>query len=174
MKGQIFKHEARSISSITAEKLEQVKSDEEKGLPVSDEAVRALKKHVHAIAAWVSGSNQSHYQLQSQIWSTLTVLGPPSLWIMINPSDLHDTIAQIFAGEDIDMDNFMATLGPDKEKCAKNIADDPYAAAKFFHFMIVTILETLFQVKVTMTQVKAKVGVFGQVTAYFGTVESQG
>lgn len=72
------------------------------------------------------------------------------------------------------MDRFMATLGPDKAKRAKNIADDPYAAAKFFHFMIATILETLFQVKVTPAQVKSGMGVFGRVAAYFGTVESQG
>ena len=72
------------------------------------------------------------------------------------------------------MDNFMATLGPDKTRRAKNIADDPYAAAKFFQFMITTILETLFQVTVTPAQVKSGMGVFGRVAAYFGTVESQG
>lgn len=174
MKGQVFEREAHVISSVTAEKLEQAKSDEDKGLPVTDEAVRALKKHVHATAARISGSDQSRYRLRSQIWSTSTILGPPSLWITINPSNLHDPIAQIFAGEDIDMDQFMATLGPDKGKRAKNIANDPYAAAKFFHFMIATILETLFQVRVTTAQVKAKLGVFGYVSAYFGTVESQG
>jgi len=57
---------------------------------------------------------------------------------------------------------------------AKNITDDPYAAAKFFHFMIATILETLFQIKVTPAQVKSGIGVFGQVAVYFGTVKSQG
>ncbi|KAF9778455.1 hypothetical protein BJ322DRAFT_1114276 [Thelephora terrestris] len=161
MKGQVFEREARAISSVTAEKLEQAKSDEDHGLPISDEAIRVLRKHVHATAARVSGSDQSRYRLRSQIWSTSTILGPPSLWITINPSDLHDLITQVFAGEDIDMDKFMATLGPDKSKRAKNIADDPYAAAKFFHFMITTILETLFQVKVTAGRVKTKVGMGG-------------
>jgi hypothetical protein len=174
MQRQTFEREARVISSITTEKLELAKSEEDKGLPISDETVRTLKKHVHATAARVSGSDQSRYRLRSQIWSTSTVLGPPSLWITINPSDLHDPIAQIFAGEEINMDDFMATLGPDKARRAKNIADDPYAAAKFFHFMITTILETLFQVKVTSAQVKSGMGVFGRVAAYFGTVESQG
>jgi hypothetical protein len=174
MQRQTFEREARVIASITAEKLDLAKSEEDNGLPISDETVRTLKKHVYATAARVPGSDQSRYRLRSQIWSTSTVLGPPSLWITINPSDLHDPIAQIFAGEEIDMDNFMSTLGPDKSKRAKNIADDPYAAAKFFHFMIQTILETLFQVKVTSAQVKSGMGVFGRVAAYFGTVESQG
>ena len=174
MKSHTFEREAHTVATITAEKLEQAKTEEEKGLPISDEAVQALKRHVYATASRVSGTDQSRYRLRSQIWSTSTVLGPPSLWITINPSDLHDPIAQIFAGEEIDLDKFLATLGPDKARRAKNIADDPYAAAKFFHFMITTILETLFQVKITPAQVKSGMGVFGRVTAYFGTVESQG
>ena len=52
----------------------------------------------------MKGSNQSRVQLQSQIWSTCIMKNPPSLWITINPSDLHDPIAQIFAGEDINLD----------------------------------------------------------------------
>ena len=174
MNRQTFEREAHTVATITAEKLDQAKAEEERGLPISDEAVKALKRHVYATAARVSGTDQSRYCLRSQIWSTSTVLGLPSLWITINPSDLHNPIAQIFAGEEIDMDSFMATLGPDKAKRAKNIADDPYAAAKFFHFMITTILEMLFQVKVTAAQVKSGMGVFGRVAAYFGTVESQG
>ena len=174
MQHRTFEREARTIAAVTAEKLDQAREEEEKGILISDEAVRALKRHVYATAARVSGTDQSRYHLRSQIWSTSTVLGPPSLWITINPSDLHDPIAQIFAGEEINMDRFMATLGPDKTKRAKNIADDPYAAAKFFHFMITTILETLFQVKVTPAQVKSGMGVLGRVAAYFGTVESQG
>lgn len=174
IKRHTFEREAHTVATITAEKLDQARVEEERGVPVSDEAVRALKRHVYATAARVSGTDQSRYRLRSQIWSTSTVLGPPSLWITINPSDLHDPIAQIFAGEEIDMDKFLATLGPDKAKRAKNVANDPYAAAKFFHFMITTILETLFQVKVTPAQVKSGMGVFGRVAAYFGTVESQG
>lgn len=174
MKRHTFEREAHTVAAVTAEKLNRAKAEEERGLPISDAAVNALKKHVYATASRVSGTDQSRYRLRSQIWSTSTILGPPSLWITINPSDLHDPIAQIFAGEEIDMDHFQATLGPDKAKRAKNIADNPYAAAKFFHFMITTILETLFQVKVTSAQVKSGTGVFGKVAAYFGTVESQG
>jgi hypothetical protein len=118
-------------------------------------------------------SNQARFQLRSQIWSTSIYLNPPSLWITINPWDLHDPIAQVFCGEQIDLDHFIATAGPSKERQAQNIAADPYAAAKFFHFMIRTILRTLFGVEATPYQVKSKMGIFGQVMAYFGIVESQ-
>ncbi|KIO05383.1 hypothetical protein M404DRAFT_141331, partial [Pisolithus tinctorius Marx 270] len=80
------------------------------------------------------------------IWATSVMLNPPSLWLTINPYDLHDPIAQIFTGEHIDMDKFLATVRPSKEKQVVNIAEDPYAATKFFHFMIKTIIQTLFDV----------------------------
>jgi len=174
MQRKTFERDARLMSTVTVAKLEAAKQEEEKGLPISDPAIRTLKSHIHATASRIQGSDQARYRLRSEIWSTSAVLGPPSLWITINPSDLHDPIAQVFAGEEINMDEFMSRLGPDKDHRAKNIADDPYAAAKFFHFMIATILETLLGVKVTPAQVKSGVGVFGRVTAYFGVVESQG
>jgi hypothetical protein len=83
-------------------------------------------------------------------------------------------IAQVFAGENIDLNDFISTEGPDAKQHASNIAADPYAAAKFFHFMITTIIETLFQVKCTKFKVKSEMGILGLVSVYFGTVESQG
>ncbi|KIK18994.1 hypothetical protein PISMIDRAFT_13964 [Pisolithus microcarpus 441] len=63
------------------------------------------------------------------IWVTLIMFNPPSLWIIINPCDLHDPIAQVFTGEHIDLDNFLKTVGPSKDVHAHDIAKDPYAAA---------------------------------------------
>jgi len=37
----------------------------------------------------------------------------PTLSHPINPADIHDPIAQIFAGHEIDMDKFCTTMGPD-------------------------------------------------------------
>lgn len=89
--------------------------------------------------------------------------------------DLHDLITQIFVGKDIDLDNFLPTTGPDKTQHAHNISIDSYAAAKFFHFTIQAILETLFQVRATGGgRVQSGMGVMGEVAAYFGAVESQG
>lgn len=169
-----FEKDAHILSTISLEKLEQARREEESHLPISDPAVRLLYQHVHATVGRVVGSDQSRFKLRSQIWSTSIYMGPPTLWITINPSDLHDPIAQVFAGENINLDKFLATAGPDREKRAQNIAKDPYAAAKFFHFMIHAILETLFQIKVVVHQVQSTMGILGRVAAYFSTVESQG
>ena len=174
MRRPYFEKDARILATITAEKLRHACEEETAGQPITDPAVKLLQKHMYTVAGRVKGSNTSRTQLRSQIWSTCIMKNPPSLWITINPTDLHDPIAQVFAGEKIDLDNFMNHLGPDIDQRARNIAQDPYAAAKFFHFMIHAILETLFGVRITNFQVRNRKGIFGKISAYFGTVESQG
>ncbi len=60
-------------------------------------------------------TDSGRYKMQTQIWSTSIAFNTPSLWITINPCDLHNPIAQIFAGEDINMDAFLASAGPNKD-----------------------------------------------------------
>ena len=64
----------------------------------------------------------------------------------INPSDLHDPIAQIFVRKKINLDDFIHTQGPNKETQVQNIAGNPYAASYFFYFIIKNMLRTLFGV----------------------------
>jgi len=53
------------------------------------------------------------------------------------------------AGVAIDLDKFCQTSGPDHRERATNIAGDPYAASKFFHFVIKAILVQLFGISKT-------------------------
>ena len=80
---------------------------------------------------------------------------PPSLWLTINPMDYEDPIAQIFAGENINMDSFLEFMGPDSSKRARNVANDPFASASFFNFIIHTTLETLLGVHVLRDRVES-------------------
>ncbi|KAG8940013.1 hypothetical protein FRC03_005839 [Tulasnella sp. 419] len=72
------------------------------------------------------------------------------------------------------MDAFCRTAGPSKQHRAENVAKDPYAAARFFNFVITTLLETVFGVEVRGASVKSHTGIYGKVTGYFGVVEAQG
>ena len=108
------------------------------------------------------------------MWSITTALNPPSLWVTINFNDLHDRVAQIFSGEHINMDHFKNNMGLSLQTRARNIAQDPYATAAYFHFMNRLIFCTLFSIERTPHQVKARPGVLGHLSSYFGSVESQG
>ncbi|TFK91365.1 hypothetical protein K466DRAFT_482950 [Polyporus arcularius HHB13444] len=169
-----FEQELQVLSSITLQSLKHASEQEAAKAQITDPAVLLLKRLVHGAAGRVQGTDAARYKIRAQIWSTSLVYGPPSMWITINPSDIHDPIAQLFAGEDIDLDNFVASSGPDAARRAVSIADDPYAAARFFHFLTLTLLETLFQIRVTPYAVKSGTGVLGKAAAYVGSVESQG
>ena len=88
----------------------------------------------------MQGTDACRYNVCGQIWPTCLACGPPSLWVTINPSDIHDPIAQVFTGADIDLDNFDPTVGPSADARTRAIARNPFAAAKFFHFTIDVIL----------------------------------
>ncbi|KAI9069200.1 hypothetical protein FKP32DRAFT_1608522 [Trametes sanguinea] len=174
MRQKAFTQQAAVLSTINSDSLQRACEEEASSLPISDPAVRLLKQVVHGAAGWVQGSDASRQKIRAQIWSTCLVHGPPSLWITINPSDTHDPVAQVLAGANIDLDNFVASTGPSADERMHNIARDPLAAAEFFHFIINTVTETLYQVKVTPYAVKTGNGVLGEVSAYIGAVESQG
>ncbi len=57
---------------------------------------------------------------------------PPICGLQSTPMTLNDPVAQVIAGEDIDLDDFVATSGPTATIRSINIAADPYASAKFF------------------------------------------
>lgn len=174
MKRRDFDSTAQTLSSITIDDLRRAAEEEESGRRVSNPAIQTLKRHVTATSRRVVGSDAARIQLRSQITSTSMYFNQPTIWMTINPDDLHDPIAQIFAGEEIDMDNFVKTAGPDSLHRSKNIARDPFAAAEFFHFTVKLIIEKLFGVESTASRVHCDTGFLGKLRAYFGTVECQG
>jgi len=111
MRRKTFENDAQLLSSITLESLAKAEEEEKLGKPISNPAIHLLRRHVFATGGRVMGSDHARYQLRSQIWGTTMMLNPPSIWITINPCDLHDPLAQVFAGEDICMDNLLRTIG---------------------------------------------------------------
>lgn len=169
-----FERDGRILAGITPEDLRMAEEEEKSGERVSSEAVQVLLKHLRAMGGKVMGSDASRAGYRPQIWGTSIAKNPASIWLTVNPVDIHDPIAQVFAGEKINMDLFDKTAGPDKDARARNIAFDPYAAAKFFRFIITTLLETIFNITSTGQKVNSGMGTLGEVDAYFGVVEAQG
>lgn len=90
-----FEKDAHLFSQLSIPSLTRAIKREDIHQGDDDTAVRVLKKHVRAISSRVQGSDQSRAQLRTQIWSTAICKGPPTLWITINPCDLHDPIVQV-------------------------------------------------------------------------------
>lgn len=164
------------LKTLRTEDLVQASIEEAQNKPFSNPAIRTLRSQMGGVRSKVIGSDESRHSVRSDIWGTNLVCNNPALWVTINPPDTHNPIAQVFAGEEIDLDKFCKTAGPDAGQRARNIAQDPYAASKFFHHIIQLVLECLLGIKAGQHRghIHRREGLFGTIQAYIGTVEAQG
>lgn len=176
IKRKDFLKNEKAIRSLKPDDLIKAASEESRRIPFTNTAVQSFRKHLTAVRAKVMGTDESRVSIRSKIWSLTAQIGPPSLWITINPSDVGDPIAQVLAGVDIDLDKFDRILGPDASARSSTIVGDPYAAAKFFHFIIDTVLRELFGIQAATNNrhIAKKTGIFGHMSSYIGAVEAQG
>ena len=175
MKRTDFTRQINLISTITPDDLKKASEEETRKVRFSNPAVQALRGQLATVRTRVKGTDESRQHVRSKIWGTNLVSNPPTLWITINPADTQDPIAQVFAGAEIDLDNFCNTGGPNSVERARNIAEDPFSSAKYFHFVVKCVLEILFGItKRGSGRMDRKEGIFGKVQNYVGTVEAQG
>ncbi|CAF1021874.1 unnamed protein product, partial [Rotaria magnacalcarata] len=130
---------------------------------VSDERINTLMKHIKVVGGHVMGSAHSRSALRTKIHSLCFSLGVPSLFVTINPADIHSPVALYFAGVDLDLDKVLPEVLRTSYERAQIIATHPVATAKFFNCLIKSILKCLVMG-----------GVLGPTKGYFGTVENQG
>jgi hypothetical protein len=91
--------------------------------------------------------------------------GMPGFWLTINPSDLQSPLVLIFAG-------LQCTTDPAADvntaiRCA-TATSDTVAVARFFHYTCKAVLDGLLGGK------PAQMGILGDISNYFGVVESNG
>lgn len=76
-----------------------------------------------------------------------------------------------FAGKDINLDDPFSKNWPSKSDRAKIVAEDPVAAANFFHTLISVWMETILGMN---PHPPHEIGVLGRVKAFYGCIEAQG
>src|SRR5579871_2826950 len=91
--------------------------------------------------------------------------GPAAFWLTINPSDLRDPLVVKLAGIILPNDGFERANAAFRRKTANM---NPAAIAVFFHKVCTGILEAL------ISPSEGAMGIFGQVSTYFGVVETNG
>ncbi|CAF1543835.1 unnamed protein product, partial [Rotaria sp. Silwood1] len=129
----------------------------------SNNTLNKLLRHIKTIGGRVMGLAYSRTALRTRIHALIYNQGLPSIFLTLNPADIHSPVALYFAGVPFDLDNIQMDQLMDTYKRAEIIASHPVATAKFFHLLITNILDTMIVG-----------GVLGPVKAYFGIVESQG
>ncbi|PPQ74557.1 hypothetical protein CVT26_007815 [Gymnopilus dilepis] len=138
--------------------------------PLSEEERKICKllKSITMTTRSLPGSNGYKTKMRDQIKAIINAKGSPTLFITINPSDVDHPLVRIFAGKNINLDDFLR--GEDMESWERKVfaAKHPAASAMFFDFMIKGFI------KIILGHGMPYSGLFGHCESYFGTVEAQG
>lgn len=160
-----FRTSAQEIQSLNGKDIEMALDNISKRTYnlESNSTLNKLLHHIKTIGGRVMGSVYSRTALRNKIHALIYNLGLPSIFLTLNPADIHSPIALYFAGVKLDLNNTQIEQLMNAYKRAEIIASHPVATAKFFHLLITNILNIMISG-----------GVLGPIKAYFGTVESQG
>ncbi|CAF1253785.1 unnamed protein product [Rotaria sordida] len=85
----------------------------------------------------------SRTALHTRIHALIYNQGLPSIFLTLNPADIHSPVVLYFAGVKVDLDNIQMKQLMDNYKRAEIIASHPVATAKYFHLLISNILDTI-------------------------------
>jgi hypothetical protein len=160
-----FKESAHKLQTLNCDDVAKalVNISKQAYSSVDDQRINLLMKHIKAVGGRVMGSAHCRSSLRTKIHALCFHLGLPSLFITINPADIHSPVALYFAGVDLDLDDILSRELPTTYGRAHIVANHPVATAKFFNVLIKNILKYL-----------VLGGIVGPTSGYFGTVESQG
>jgi len=160
-----FQDVATNLETLTSKEIEAtlVKLSKNKFSPVTNPRINTLLKQIKTVGGNVMGSACSRANLRTQIHALIFNQGLPSIFMTINPADVHSRVALYFAGVDLDLDKIIPSAIPSVFERAQIIAAHPAATARFFNTLITSILKSMIEK-----------GVLGPIKAYFGTVENQG
>ncbi len=125
--------------------------------------ILALERQVQLVATHVPHSYAKCFQYRLQMLVLMVTKGMPPFWATFNPSDLRCPIVLWLASVDVGCSE-STTLA----FCYATTTINPVAVATFFHETCRGIFDYLLRAR------SSNGGLFGPVSTYFGTVETNG
>ena len=123
-----------------------------------------LIRDLDHIGGKVSGSVTSKKYMRNEIWSLIAHKGAPLWYITLSPADVKNPIALYYADRDV---MFKPDIRAPEERY-RPIAGNPVACARFFNFMVEQFIKHVLGVA------SDHLGLYGETSAYYGTIEQQG
>jgi hypothetical protein len=160
---------ARRLLRVNQEVLSSIADRMSKGelvKPSNEEETDCFQviRDLDHIGGKVSGSVTSKKYMRNEIWSLIAYEGAPLWYITLSPADVKNPIALYYAGCDV---TFKPCIRAPEERY-RLIANNPVACARFFNFMVEQFIKHVLGVGSNHS------GLYGQTSAYYGTVEQQG
>ncbi|KAJ5370019.1 uncharacterized protein N7496_006111 [Penicillium cataractarum] len=155
----------RDLNSLNIDRLQRAATALATNRVTTDPLVRRLLKNITAIGVHVPGSFFHKLQMRAELRGLLVREGMPAFWLTINPSDLHNPLVLILAGVQCS-----SSLSSSVASAVRSVTatSDPVSVARFFHYTCKAVLDGLLGSKTT------DIGILGDISNYFGVVESNG
>lgn len=137
----------------------------------SDEEELAIAKvlnDVSFVGYKLPGTHAYKFARRNEIRSLIAYRGTATLFITLNPADIHHPLVRMFAGSTVNAKCLDETEEMGEWRRRVLVAKRPAAAARFFDFMISTFID------VVLRYGRKDRGVFGRCTSYYAMVETQG
>lgn len=165
IKRQHWKDTSDDIASLTLEKLQDAASQIAAGQNIEDPLIRRLQRNIVTIGLHVPGSFAQKLIMRSEIRGIIVRYGMPAFWMTINPSDLQSPLVLTLAGCPLSEEDSAASNSAIRRAVATS---NPVAVAEFFHHVCEAVLHGL------LSGNDDTEGVLGDISNYFGVVESNG
>lgn len=164
-----FSDTVRRLLSIEKKVLDDIVKRLEGGENVRPETAQEkmcydIINDVDYVAGDVPGSLTGKKYMRNEIWSLMSCFGAPVWYITFSPADNKNPICLYYAGSDTE---YRPDIDIGKNRYSL-IANNPAAGARFFDLTVRLFLKHVLGVG---TDHK---GLYGDTSAYYGTVEQQG
>ena len=103
--------------------------------------------------------------MRNELWLLIAYMGAPMWYITLSPADNKHPLYLYFADN---KESFDVDLSRSDNEQFRLIANNPVAGARFFHFMVGLFIEHVLGFS------KDQQGLYGDTSAFYGTVEQQG
>ncbi len=135
---------------------------------VEERSVLHVLGQVRMVGRDLPGTAAYKVTLRNEIRSLVNFKGTPALFVTLNPSDVNHPLVRLFAGHNVSLED--AIVGEELTEWQRKLlaARNPVACALFFNTMMNAFI------RVILRYGRPGRGLFGNCSAYFGTVEAQG
>ncbi|CAD7062859.1 unnamed protein product [Tilletia caries] len=138
-----------------------------RSLTGEEQTIFTLLKKCELISVKVPGSKAIMNRARADIRSYVGEHGIFQLFLTLNPRPEHAPSFQIFFGDTTVELNLRAPQMPPHSTRAIRVADDPVAAAGYFHFQVAAIFQYLFGWDIRSKASTPEGGILGRLSAFF-------
>ncbi|CAG8698217.1 7398_t:CDS:2, partial [Cetraspora pellucida] len=106
-KNNNFEKSANLINILKPNDIKLAVEQIQKKEPITNPNILELLKNINSTGSKLMASYQSCFRMHNEICATIIQDGAPSIFITINPADLHSPIVMMYAGNEIDPDKLL-------------------------------------------------------------------